>query len=191
MHTPPSIAAQRSAPPAAFDKELIAVLPYLRRRARFLTGDSIRAEDLVQDTLERALRFRASFVPGSNLRAWAMRILSNTFISGGRRQSIERRVLELAAHDPNGWTRGTPSALKLGLTRALERELERLPARIGATLRLVDLEESSYREAADELQVPVGTIMSRLHRGRSRLAAVLREPAPSGLGSELPTALSA
>lgn len=156
-----------------FERELARLLPDLRRRARFVAGSTTLADDLVQDTIERALRFRDSFVRGSNLRAWTMRILANTFISTRRRQTVERRVLEQAAHDPNGWANTAPTSLKLGLTRALSSKLDLLPPRIGATLRLVDLEEASYREAADQLNVPVGTVMSRLHRGRSRLAAAL------------------
>jgi RNA polymerase sigma-70 factor, ECF subfamily len=172
-----------------FDTELALLLPDLRRRARHLTASSATAEDLVQDTLERALRFRRSFVPGSNLRAWMMRILSNTFISTRRRRTIERRVLEQAALDPNGWSSGEPTVQRPALTRSLERELDRLPPRIGVTLRLVDLGDASYRDAADILDVPVGTIMSRLHRGRARLAEALRTEALPGPLE--PTALSA
>ncbi len=182
-------------PKVDFSKNLALLLPDLRRRARFLTGQSAAAEDLVQDTLERALRFQDSFVQGSNLRAWMMRILSNTFISTRRRQGIERRVLERTAEDPNGWTNIGPSTIKVGLTRSLQRELDRLPPRIGLTLRLVDLEEASYREAAEVLDVPVGTVMSRLHRGRARLAESLRangnRPETRGHREAPPTALSA
>jgi RNA polymerase sigma-70 factor, ECF subfamily len=166
--------SHRSDSDSDFDTELALLLPDLRRRARHLAGHSAGAEDLVQDTLERALRFRCSFVPGSNLRAWMMRILSNTFISTRRRRTIECRVLEHAAHDPNGWSSGEPSVQRPALTRSLERELDRLPPRIGVTLRLVDLGDASYRDAAEILDVPVGTIMSRLHRGRARLAEALR-----------------
>lgn len=195
MHTRQPTPDLLPASPLDFDGALARLLPDLRRRARFLTGSGSATEDLVQDTLERALRFRNSFVAGSNLRAWLMRILSNTFISNRRRQTIERRVLEEAAHDPNGWTNLAPTAMKLGLTRSLERELDRLPSRIGLTLRLVDLEEASYREAAQALDVPVGTVMSRLHRGRARLAQALsgREARSSTIreADERLTALSA
>jgi RNA polymerase sigma-70 factor (ECF subfamily) len=195
MHTLPASQTLLSTPALDFEGALTRLLPDLRRRARFLTGSGAATEDLIQDTMERALRFRNTFVQGSNLRAWLMRILSNTFISSRRRQTIERRVLEEAAHDPNGWTNLGPSAMKLGLTRALERELDRLPPRIGMTLRLVDLEEASYREAALALDVPVGTVMSRLHRGRTRLAEALGgrgpKPRPASEEEELPTALSA
>lgn len=175
MHNSSAVALHPVPPAFDFARELSLLMPDLHRRARFVTGSAAAADDLVQDTVERALRFRETFVIGSNLRAWAMRILANTFISTRRRQTVERRVLEQAAHDPNGWANTGPSCIKLGLTRTVLRELDRLPPRIGAALRLVDLEESSYREAAEELDVPVGTIMSRLHRGRTRLAAALSQ----------------
>jgi len=176
-----------------FDTELARLLPDLRRRARRLTESSATAEDLVQDTLERALRFRRSFVLGSNLRAWMMRILSNTFISTRRRRTIERRVLEQAAHDPNGWTSGEPSVQRPALMPSLELALDHLPPRIGVTLRLVDLGDASYRDAAEILDVPVGTIMSRLHRGRARLALALedRSRGKFPLAEGQPAALSA
>jgi len=174
MQPPLSSASPSPGTNLDFGRELALLLPDLRRRARYLTSHSGAAEDLVQDALERALRFQKSFVPGSNLRAWMMRILSNTFISTRRRRTIERRVLEQATHDPNGWMNGEPCNIRPGLTRSLERELSRLPPRIGATLRLVDLWDASYRDAAEILDVPVGTVMSRLHRGRTRLADALR-----------------
>jgi len=192
MHTLQPTQAPLVTPTLDFEGAVTRLLPDLRRRARYLTGDGSATEDLVQDTLERALRFQGTFVQGSNLRAWLMRILSNTFISSRRRQTIERRVLEEAAHDPNGWTNLAPSAMKLGLTRSLERELDRLPPRIGLTLRLVDLEEASYREAALVQGVPVGTVMSRLHRGRARLAEALSGSGRRAGNAEAePTALSA
>lgn len=189
MHNSSVAVLPPALPAFDFERELALLLPDLHRRARFVTGSSAAADDLVQDTVERALRFRDSFATGSNLRAWAMRILSNTFISSRRRQGVERRVLEQAAHDPNGWANSGASCIKLGLTRSVVRELERLPPRLSAALRLVDLEEASYREAAEELDVPVGTIMSRLHRGRSRLAIALSgTPAHDAAAESAPTA---
>jgi len=188
MHTTSAPVAAPALPSFDFERELALLLPDLRRRARFIAGSAAAADDLVQDTIERALRFRDSFAHGSNLRAWTMRILSNTFISTRRRSGVERRVLEKVAHDPNGWANAGPTSIKLGLTRAVLRELDRLPPRIGATLRLVDLEDSSYREAADELSVPVGTVMSRLHRGRTRLAAALGNELGLTSGQFAPTA---
>lgn len=154
-------------------QRLPALLPDLRKRAIGLTRDGARADDLVQDTIERALRFRDSFREGSHLRAWLMRIMQNIFISGRRRAAIERRVLEGARVDPNVWTKQEPTRLVPGLSRPMERALSDLPLRLREVIDLVDLEEYSYRDAAVVQEVPIGTVMSRLHRGRSRLKLML------------------
>lgn len=156
-----------------FAESLAKLVPELRRRALQLTRDGHRADDLVQDALERALKFRSTFRGGSNLRAWAMRILSNVFVSERRRAGIERRVLDGARHDPNNWAGREATQLTPGLSPPVRRELACLPQRLGKVVELVDLQEHSYREAAQVLNVPVGTIMSRLHRGRGRLARQL------------------
>lgn len=160
----------------SFELGLAGLLPDLRRRARGLLRNAERAEDLVQDTVERALRFRDSFRSGSYLRAWVMRILHNVFISQRRRVTTERRILEGAGVDPNGWARHEPALLLPGLSPRVTEAMLSLPERLREVVRLVDLEEHSYREAAEEQNVPVGTVMSRLHRGRARLAEALGEP---------------
>ncbi len=161
---------------SSFETALCTLLPELRRKARFLTGNSVAADDLVQDTVERALRFRDTFREGSSLRAWALRILSNCFVSQKRRTQIERRVLERNAHDPNGFVSCEPLVQKPGLSPPVTRALTRLPQRLRKAVTLVDLQDSSYRDAASAMDVPVGTVMSRLHRGRARLAGELAEP---------------
>lgn len=154
-------------------ESLAELVPELRRRALQLTRDGHRADDLVQDALERALKFRSTFRGGSNLRAWAMRILSNVFISDRRRAGIERRVIDGARRDPNNWAGREATQLTPNLSPPVQRELSSLPERLGRVVELVDLQEHSYREAAHVLNVPVGTVMSRLHRGRGRLARQL------------------
>lgn len=145
----------------------------MNRRARQLTGDRVRAEDLVQDTIERALRFKSSFRPDGYVRAWLLRIMQNVFISERRRAMTERRVLEGAGVDPNGWAAQSPTELSPGLSPPVQRALDGLPTRLKAVVTLVDLGEQSYKDAAALEEVPVGTIMSRLSRGRARLAAEL------------------
>ncbi len=167
----------------SFELGLAGLLPDLRRRARGLLRNAERAEDLVQDTVERALRFRDSFRSGSYLRAWVMRILHNVFISQRRRVTTERRILEGAGVDPNGWARHEPALLLPGLSPRVQQAMLSLPERLREVVRLVDLEEHSYREAAEQQNVPVGTVMSRLHRGRARLAETLREAAIDDLHS--------
>lgn len=150
-----------------------ALLPELRRRARQLTGDTSRADDLVQDTVERALRFQDTFREGGHLRAWLFRIMKNVFISSRRRLSTERRIVEGARVDPNGWASQSSVELLPGLSPKVARALEDMPEHLRSVLELVDLGEHSYKDAAAAENVPVGTIMSRLHRGRARLAAEL------------------
>lgn len=148
----------------------------LRRRACQLTRDSARADDLVQDTVERALRFKHTFREGGHLRAWLMRIMQNVFISNRRRVAAERRVLDGARVDPNGWARMSPAQMAPWLSPPVERALGDMPEHLRAVVELVDLADHSYKDAAAQQDVPVGTIMSRLHRGRARLASQLDGP---------------
>ena len=160
-------------PEMSVEEGISFYLPELGRRARSLTRDALSAEDLLQDTVERALRFKDSFREGGHLRAWLYRIMKNVFISQRRRASTERRILEGAKVDPNGWATLKPALLTPGLSPPVARALQLLPDRLRAAVTLVDLQEGSYRDAAELQQVPVGTIMSRLHRGRTRLKNAL------------------
>ncbi|HSC87779.1 MAG TPA: RNA polymerase sigma factor [Polyangiaceae bacterium] len=153
----------------SFAHAVAELLPDLRRRARYLESDAGAAEDLAQDTVERALRFASAFEQGSNLRAWLLRMQQNIFVSGKRRGSVQRRAYEALRVDPNAWTQGEAASESRAFSPAVSRALDGLPDRLGSVVRLVDVSELSYREAAEELRVPVGTIMSRLHRGRTRL----------------------
>jgi RNA polymerase sigma-70 factor (ECF subfamily) len=145
------------------------LLPDLVLRARQLTRSEAAADDLVQDTVERALRFKGSFHPGGHLRAWLFRIMQNLFISHLRRARTERRIVEDAGLDPNGWAALSPVSMQPGLSPPVEKALGGLPERLREVVTLVDLGEASYRDAALDQKVPIGTIMSRLHRGRARL----------------------
>jgi RNA polymerase sigma-70 factor (ECF subfamily) len=162
-----------------FDQSLVRILPELRGRALRLTGNAATADDLVQDTVERALRFRAQYELGTNLRAWAYQILFSVFVTRYRRSRREKNALRDLTTDPNAWTKPAPKAepSAFGLTRVTRKKLDAMPVAFRSVIELVDLEERSYREAAECLGVPVGTVMSRLHRGRKLLAAELREAA--------------
>ena len=153
---------------------LARLLPDLRGRAMRLTGNHAQADDLVQDTIERALRFASQYQVGTNLRAWAQQILFSVFVTRYRRQRREKRALRVLASDPCAWTVPNagiaPDAGKGALARATRRKLDSLPEGFRAVVTMVDLEERSYRDAARELGVPVGTVMSRLHRARKILA---------------------
>lgn len=158
------------------NRELItAEIPRLRRYARALTGDASRADDLVQDTLERALSRFSLWRPG-NLRAWLFTIMHNIFVN----QIKAAAHVDYLADDllPDLPLRATQTDnLEL---RDLDRALGRLSADQREVLLLVGLEDLSYEETARIIGSPIGTVMSRLSRGRERLRALLS-------GVELPT----
>ena len=153
---------------------LIAMMPELRARALRLSADRATADDLVQDTVERALKFADQYQRGTNLRAWAYQILFSVFVTRYRRARRERSALRNLASDPCAWTlpeRFSPPDATAALTPSTQGELDALPKGFRTVLTLVDLEQRSYREAATALGLPVGTVMSRLHRGRKLLAS--------------------
>jgi RNA polymerase sigma-70 factor (ECF subfamily) len=147
-----------------------------------LSADRAIADDLVQDALERTLRFALQYRPGTNLRAWVYQVLFSVFVTKYRRKQREKRALGLLAADPCAWTKPeafpSPDATAR-LTRTTERAVRSLPAGFRTVILLVDVQERSYREAALELGLPLGTVMSRLHRGRRMLAALLRDLGPA------------
>jgi len=147
--------------------EIATHIPRLRRYARALAGDGHRADDLVQDTVERALAIFHLWLRGSDMRAWMFAIMHNVFIN----QLNARRELELdeaAEARLESAPRGDPLEL-----RDLDAALQRLPAEQREVLLLVGLEQLSYAEVSAALNVPIGTVMSRLSRGRERLRAVM------------------
>jgi RNA polymerase sigma-70 factor (ECF subfamily) len=155
---------------------LVELLPELRGRACRLSGDPITADDIVQDTVERALKFSKQYERGTNLRAWVYQILFSVFITRYRRSRRDRNALRALAGDPCAWTmpeRFSAPDASVSLTTQTQVKLDALPETFRTVLKLVDLDELTYREAASELGVPVGTVMSRLHRGRKLLASQL------------------
>ena len=153
--------------------QVVEQLPGLRRYARVLTGDAWAADDLVQDTLERACSKWLLWRSGSDLRAWLFTLMHNLYLNQ------RRDAPPLAAVDIDEVRDQLPGPSDDALD--LERCLQRLPADQRAVLLLVGLEDMSYEETARILAVPVGTVMSRLSRARSRLRTLM-ERAP-----ELPT----
>lgn len=159
---------------------LTALVPDLRGRAARLCGDRTTADDLVQDAIERALRFADQYERGTNLRAWAQQILFSVFVTRYRRSRRERNAMRVLASDPNAWTAPAsfaPPDAAAPLTPSTRARLAQLPRTFRLVIELVDLGDQSYREAADQLGVPVGTVMSRLHRGRRLLAQGLARQA--------------
>jgi RNA polymerase sigma-70 factor (ECF subfamily) len=151
--------------------ELIAMLPSLERRALRWCRDAAEAQDLAQDTLLRALHSSPTFDSQGHLRAWLFTVLRNLFISRRRRdQSWQRASAELVT------TSLRDEAPHAGfLMSSVERALASLPEGFARVVRLVDLEDYSYADAAGILGVPVGTVMSRLFRACRRLAKELPE----------------
>jgi RNA polymerase sigma-70 factor, ECF subfamily len=167
---------------ASLARGLAALVTDLRGRAMRLTGNHAQADDLVQDTVERALRFASQYQPGTNLRAWAQQILFSVFVTRYRRQRREKRALRVLASDPCAWTKpeSFPAPdVATRLTPTTETAVNSLPVGFRSVLLLVDVGQRSYREAASELGLPVGTVMSRLHRGRRMLATKLEQSDPT------------
>lgn len=168
--------------------QVVEHLPGLRRYARVLTGDAWAADDLVQDTLERACRKWLLWRAGSDLRAWLFTIMHNLYLNQRRAAApAPQQWLDIDALDGN-----EPVAPGEGREAAmdLERCLQRLPAEQRAVLLLVTLEDMGYAEVAAVLQVPVGTVMSRLSRARARMRDLLEAPAGTARTPGAPAALA-
>jgi RNA polymerase sigma-70 factor (ECF subfamily) len=149
--------------------DVIGLLGPLRRYARSLTRDESRAEDLVQDALVRAYEGRRSFRPDGNLRGWLLSIVHNTFIDDRRRNAAEaRRAQHMAEITDAASPAEQESKVRL---RQIQQAFMRLPEEQRAVLHLVAIEGLSYQEAATALQIPIGTLMSRLGRARTALRA--------------------
>jgi RNA polymerase sigma-70 factor (ECF subfamily) len=172
-------------PPAANDSpglphpDLVAAIPRLRRYARVLTGDGSRADDLVQDTLARGWEKRRMWRSGSDLRAWLFTIMHNVHVN---QLALARRDAANVSIDGDP---GNPAweipvrANQLDRVELLElvQQMGRLSAEQREVLLLAAVEELRYEEIAAILQIPIGTVMSRLSRARDSLRRLVAEPA--------------
>lgn len=160
-----------------FESGLIALLPRLRRFAHALARSSADADDLCQAAVERALKARAQWQPGTRLDSWMYRIMRNLWIDETRARS---RRDEVAAPELLAGMAGEDGAAtadtRLALTD-LDRAMHRLPPEQREAIALVLVEGLAYKEAAVVLDVPIGTLTSRLSRGREALLAMLGEAA--------------
>ncbi len=153
-----------------YTQEILPCVPELSRTALRLARETALADDLVQETLTRAWQSRSSFQPGTNARAWTHRILFNTYINHYRKRKRERQALE----EIRGLTRRSIHPSHEGFGDEVVAALGALQPEFREAVELVDLGELSYQAAAARLECPVGTVMSRLHRGRRRLRTVLQ-----------------
>jgi RNA polymerase sigma-70 factor, ECF subfamily len=167
-----------------FEEEALALADQVYRVARHLAPSKDEAEDLVQETYARAFRSWKSYTPGTNLRAWLLRILTNLNIDRGRRSQRAPQTTPLEANDYYLYDKLADSG---GVAADEERVVERLsqddivsalaavPHDFRDVIVLVDIGDFSYQDAANILDIPIGTVMSRLHRGRRILKRELAE----------------
>ena len=149
-------------------QQIVSEIPRLRRFARALAGDVVLADDLVQDCLERALSRQQQWQVGSNMRAWLFTILRNLYINQLRQN--KRRGPELPYDETLDFAGSSAPNQEQNLAlRDLKLALARLPNEQREVLLLVGLEGMSYKETSEILAIPVGTVMSRLSRGRESL----------------------
>lgn len=160
----------------AFEEEALPHLDALYGMALRLTRDEAQAQDLVQDSLVKAYRFFHRFEEGSNIKAWLFKVLVNTFYNTVRKEKNQHR-LELEAEVDSHYERFLSASTVSGqkaeevlldalVVEKLRTEVEKLPEEFRAAVLLCDLHDFSYKEIADILGCPVGTVMSRLYRGR-------------------------
>lgn len=171
-----------------FESEARPHLNALYSTALRLTRSQVDAEDLVQDTLIRAYRFYDRFEAGTNFKAWLLRIQMNTFVNRYRRRTREREVFDGAMAQPvgegvmsratmRGLTDPVGNAQRQLIAREINRAFDDLSEDARAMVLLADVEELSYKEIAEVLGCPIGTVMSRLHRARKQLQQSLQQHA--------------
>jgi RNA polymerase sigma-70 factor (ECF subfamily) len=181
-----------------FERALLSHGGNLLAVATRLARNRSEAEDLVQDTLVKALRAKDQYESGTNLKAWLLKILKNTFINRYRRSGLERNVFDGPDADPlaDGWIGASTlramrepeaQALRPILEREINDALDAIPEEFRLIVLLADVEELSYKEIADTVGCPIGTVMSRLHRGRRLLKTRLIDQARTmGIAADAP-----
>jgi RNA polymerase sigma-70 factor, ECF subfamily len=171
-----------------FEEEVLELADQVYRVARRLVNTREEAEDLVQETYVRAFRSWQTYTPGTNLRAWLFRILTNLNIDRGRREQRAPEIEPMEEGDYFLYNRLEEDGVGDDEERIVERlsqdgivqALSALPHNFRDVVVLVDIGEFSYQDAAQILDVPVGTVMSRLHRGRRLLKQELAEAVTEG-----------
>jgi len=171
-----------------FERDVLPLLPSLYGAALRMTRNPADAEDLVQETYLRAFRGFAGFQEGTNLKAWLYRILTNSFINTYRKKQREPQTVE-GPDDIDEWylfdrlgaqaveSSAEDEVLDQLPDEDVKRALESLPENFRIPVLLADVEGFSYKEIAEIMETPIGTVMSRLHRGRKALEKALWETA--------------
>ena len=157
----------------AFERELLTLLPRLRRFARALARDAADADDVVQAALERALKARDQWTPGTRLDSWMMKIVRNCWIDEMRSRTRRARTF---LPEEDGVDVGSEAHREVEIRaemHAVERAMDALSSEQREVIALVLVEGLAYKEAADLLEIPIGTLTSRLTRGRQALAQML------------------
>lgn len=156
--------------------ELLALVPSLRAFSRFLARDTALADDLVQETLVRALSKAEQFEPGTNLRAWLFSILRNFFLEQTRRNTREKEILNDYASSPDRVTQSRSLTQERETIRELDHFLWTLSPLLREALVLIGAQEMSYEDAAMVCGVTVGTMKVRVSRARAQLQVLLEAP---------------
>lgn len=164
-----------------FEELVQPLLPALYNAAFWLSHNSANAEDLVQETLLKALRGFSMFESGTNFKAWILRIMRNTYLTSRSGLAAKRTVaLEDELNGPSQYPeaaidRHTPELdlIRMGNRTALQTAMENLPAHLLEVLLLCDVEDMKYREIAMLLEIPIGTVMSRVARARASVRRLL------------------
>src|SRR3984885_15534623 len=166
-----------SARSALFEQLALPLLPSLYSHAFWLCRNHAEAEDIVQEAISKALRAFDSFQAGTNFKAWAFRILRNTFLTSRTGMAASRTVF-LEDHPETLDTSAGPTPednlIRLNNQAALHTALEQLPPQLREVLLLCDVEEIKYKDIALILDVPIGTVMSRVSRARRTLRQLLQ-----------------
>ena len=173
-----TVSVSASNPSDTFEELAMPLFESLYNFAHWLTQNREEAEDLVQETYTKALKGFGSFQLGTNFRAWIFRILRNTFLTSRTGLAATRTVpLDTDDEQPSTVSRETPESALLAQAdqEQVQAALEQVPVNFREVLLLCDVEEMSYQEIADTLAVPIGTVMSRLHRARKALRMALEE----------------
>jgi RNA polymerase sigma-70 factor (ECF subfamily) len=180
---------------ARFERDVVPLHERLYRRALRMSRHHADAQDLVQDTMVKAYASFHSFQPGTNLNAWLYRILTNVYISGYRRRQrqpaqysmaylTEQQLVSLGHRRPNGLPSAEDEALAALPDNEIQAAVRAMPEQFRAVVYCADVESLPYKEIAEILGIPIGTVMSRLSRGRRHLRGLLANRGGQGIVAE-------